>query len=127
MINSISLRPNLQQRYWFVFLFLLVLFELMLLLVLDDYGTQPLLVGSIILCVFFIVLANPLYGLLLCLFIEFSGIVWGLEIPYGFFIVVLLTGFSWVFDQVIRSKFTFNIDIQFLWLFGFYQTFSDTI
>lgn len=96
-----------------------VFIELAALYVLHQFGLHVLVLLLLVLATSVAVFINPFYGLLVCLFVEFSGIVWGLEIPFGFMAVVFLTGIGWFFDQTARMKFSFKLDVQYLWVAGF--------
>ena len=65
-----------------------------------------------------VALYNPFWGFLLAIFVEFSGIVWGFSIPFGFFSVVAITALGWVFDVFGRMKFSIRFDFQLIWMFA---------
>lgn len=119
-MNSVELTQNQNisiRQFWILFLSLIPL-EIIALLVFNEFGSKYIFLAIISVVTLFFVLKDPFYGLLICFFIEFSGIVWGLEIPYGFITIVVLTGLGWLFDQTARLKFSVKLDVQYLWVIG---------
>ncbi|HDZ13011.1 MAG TPA: hypothetical protein ENH53_12465, partial [Bacteroidetes bacterium] len=72
-----------------------------------------------VLAAFILVIYSPYYGLLLTLFVEFSGIVWGFKIPMGFFAVVLLTALSWFFHRIVTFRWHIFWDSLYVWIIAF--------
>ncbi len=90
-----------------------------ILLFIEKAGFAIFLGICVVLTTVALVLLNPLLGLFLAVFIEFSGIVWGFAIPFGFFAVVALTMIGWLFDQFARLKFSVVVDSQYFWVLGY--------
>lgn len=98
----------------------LLLFEIVFLYFGSEIGFHKLFLFAILLAIILTLLVNPFYSMLVCLFVLFSGITQGIEIPYSFFAIVALTGLSWFINQVSQMKFSVRLDKQMLWVFGFF-------
>ncbi len=110
---------KIQNYRIFIFaVFGFLLFELSFLYFGSEVGFSKLFLFTIVPIIVLFLLLNPFYSLLICLFVLFSGLTNGLEIPYGFFVVVAFTGLSWVLDQAVRLEFSIRFDTQYFWIFG---------
>ncbi len=92
----------------------LILLEILLLLLSNQYGTSYLVLGIFAAIALAFLLMNPFYSMMFNLFVLFCGLGLGFSIPYGFFAVVAITGLAWIVDQTVHMKFSIRWDGQFL-------------
>lgn len=122
-----SLSKNIESHFGFKVPWIYIVFAVLFLLVIlcafvffyNQLGLSKLFVILAGISVVAVIFYNPLVGLYLSIFIAFSGIVWGFEIPYGFLGVVFLTGIAWLANIFIKRNFSFPLDKQLLYITGF--------
>ena len=114
--NSLICQPYL--NLWFI----VALSALLIFLLLALYGVdlKIVLVACLGISAVFIIFAKPFIGLLICLFIEFSGIIWGFSLGRGFLVAVLLTIVAWVIQDVWKLRFKVILDNHYLPILGFF-------
>lgn len=108
---------HLHLNLWFI----LAPSALLIFLLLALYGVdlKIILLASVGMSAVFIIF-KPFIGLLVCLFIEFSGIIWGFSLGRGFLIAVLLTIIAWVIQDVWKLRFKVILDTHYLPILGFF-------
>ncbi len=121
MHKSISIYPNrtgflkdssISPLLFIGLLSLAVLFPFLI----DVLSFSKLIFLFLALVVVSLILYSPYFGLLTTLFVEFSGIAWGFNIPMGFFAVVLLTAFSFILKRTISLKWEIFWDSLYIWI-----------
>src|SRR5512135_581652 len=92
----------------------------LLFFLLSCYYWEPATAFTIIsgVAVFALIFLRPIWGLIFCLMINFSGLIWGLGIKQGFLPVAFLTAAAVIYRKVSTMDFSFAMDRQLLFVAG---------